>query len=66
LIALNLSDQTQPLSFSQSLPTDIPMAEVLASTLLLANVKPSNPAFRSINAALAPNEGLVLQLKEKR
>jgi len=65
LIALNLSDQTQPMILSQSIlqsiSTDICMAEVLASTLL-----PSNLGLRPIDAALAPNEGLILKLKEIR
>jgi alpha-glucosidase len=56
LIALNLGDKTRPLK----LPTDTCVADVLAST-----VGPSTVAIRPIDAALAPNEGLVLRLKEK-
>jgi len=65
LIALNLGDQTQPLTLSQSLPTEPCVVEVLVSTLLASTLQPSHLAFRPLDAALAPNEGLVLRLKEK-
>lgn len=52
LIALNLGDKTRPLT----LPTNTCVAEVLCSTL----------AERSMDGMLAPNEGVVLRLKEKR
>lgn len=55
LIALNLSDQTRPLT----LPTDASIDEVLAST-----VWPSNLSLRPIDGTLAPDEGLVMRLKE--
>ena len=61
LIALNLSDQTRPLS----LPIDTRVAEVLASTLLTSTLRLSNLTPRPMDEPLAPNEGLVLQLKEK-
>jgi len=60
LIALNLGDQTRPLK----LPTDTSVAEVLASTLLPSTVGPANLAIREIDTPLAPNEGLILRLKE--
>ncbi len=68
LIALNLSDQTRPLS--QSLPSDTCVADVLASTLMPStvrpsNIGPSNRELRAIDAVLAPNEGLILLLKAK-
>jgi glycosidase len=56
LIALNLSDQTRLLT----LPTETCVAEVLASTLW-----PSNLALRPMDGTLAPDEGLVVRLKEK-
>ncbi|TWU33270.1 alpha-amylase family glycosyl hydrolase [Novipirellula artificiosorum] len=56
LIALNLSDAMRTLM----LPTDTCVEEVLASTL-----PPSTWALRPLDAALAPNEGLLLRLKEK-
>jgi oligo-1,6-glucosidase/alpha-glucosidase len=80
LIALNLSDQIRPLSLSQSLPTNTCVADVLASTLLPSTllpstlrpsagtpsiVAPSNLAIRPLDAALAPDEGLVLRLKDE-
>jgi glycosidase len=52
LIALNLGDKTRPVT----LPTDTSDAEVLCSTL------PERP----MDDTLAPNEGLILRLKEKR
>ncbi|MEQ8667805.1 MAG: alpha-amylase family glycosyl hydrolase [Pirellulales bacterium] len=61
LIALNLSDETRPLPLPPSQPTDTCLAEVLASTLW-----PSNLTLRSMNGTLAPDEGLVLRLGEKR
>jgi oligo-1,6-glucosidase/alpha-glucosidase len=57
LIALNLSDQMRTLT----LPPDTSVADILAST-----VWPANLALRPMDAALAPDEGLILQLKEKR
>jgi oligo-1,6-glucosidase/alpha-glucosidase len=51
LIALNLRDETRPLT----LPTDTCVAEVLVSTRPL----------RPMDDTLAPDEGLVLRLKEK-
>lgn len=56
LIALNLSDQMRPLT----LPADANIAEVLAST-----VWPSNLAVRPLDSELAPDEGLILRLREK-
>jgi len=68
LIAMNLSDQTQPLSLSQSLtqslPKDSRRVEVLSSTLLPSTVVPSTLLHRPLDEPLAPNEGLVLRLKE--
>ncbi len=61
LIALNLSDRTQPLPLSSSLPPDTCAAAVLISTLW-----PSDLTLRPIDGALAPNEGLVMRLQEKR
>ena len=55
LIALNLSEQTQPLPRFRTLPTDHWVAQVLLSTV--ANRRP--------NETLAPNEGLILQLNEQ-
>ena len=52
LIALNLGDKTRPLT----LPTDTRVAEVLCSTL----------TERLMDDTLAPNEGVVLRLREKR
>jgi len=70
LIAMNLSDKTRPLSISQSLfqllPTDACVAEVLASTLIPPTISSSKLALRPLDAALGPNEGLVLRLKEIR
>ena len=54
LIALNLSNETRPLTLHTSLPTDTCVAEVLASTRPL----------RPLDGTLAPNEGLVLRLKD--
>ena len=51
LIALNLGDKTRALT----LPTDTCVAGVLCSTL----------AERPLDDTLAPNEGVVLRLKEK-
>lgn len=56
LIALNLSDEMRPLT----LPLETRGEDVLASTLW-----PSQQAGRSPDGTLAPNEGLVVQLKEK-
>ena len=56
LIALNLSDETRPLSLPTSLLTDTCDAEVLVSTRPL----------RPMDGTLAPDEGLVLRPKEKR
>ena len=56
LIALNLGDQARPLT----LPTDTCVADVLVSTLW-----PSTVRLRPRGGTLAPNEGLVLQLKEQ-
>lgn len=56
LIALNLTDQTRPLT----LPAGASVAEVLVST-----VWPSNLALRRMDGTLAPDEGLVLRLREK-
>jgi len=56
LIALNLGDQTRPLM----LPANTCVTGMLASTLW-----PSNLALRPMDAALAPNEGLILRLKEE-
>jgi alpha-glucosidase len=55
LIALNLRDQARPLT----LPADASIAEMLAST-----VWPANLALRPMDGILAPNEGVVLRLRE--
>ncbi len=56
LIALNLCHETRSLTLSK----DTCVADVLASTLW-----PSNLALRPLNGTLAPDEGLVVRLKEK-
>ncbi|WP_315852206.1 alpha-amylase family glycosyl hydrolase [Rosistilla carotiformis] len=61
LIVLNLGGKTRPLM----LPTKTCVAEVLASTLLPSTASRSHRAFRSVDNVLAPDEGLVLRLKEK-
>ncbi len=56
LIALNLGHAARPLT----LPTNTCVEDVLASTLPL-----STRAIRPLDGTLAPDEGLVLRLKEK-
>lgn len=67
LIALNLGDQPRPLpqvpwlSQSTSMSIDSCVYEVLVSTLW-----PSSFQTRPLDGTLAPNEGLILRLKEER
>lgn len=61
LIALNLGNKSRPLT----LPTDTCIAEVLASTLWPSTPGTSNLTPHLMNGMIAPDEGLVLQLKEK-
>ena len=60
LIVLNLSDEPRPMMLPQSLLMDTCDAEVLCSTLTESTL-----ALRTLDGVLAPNEGLVLLLKEK-
>lgn len=65
LITLNLSDETRPLPLPPSVPIDTCVANVLASTLMAFNTLPTRQAYHLVGAVLAPNEGLILRLKEK-
>jgi alpha-glucosidase len=56
LIALNLGDQTRPLT----LPEGVSIVEILASTAWLSNL-----ALRPMDDTLVPNEGLILRLREQ-
>ncbi len=62
LIALNLSHETRALT----LPTNASVEDVLASTLQPSLRQPSLRPLRPMDRTLAPDEGLVLRLKEKR
>lgn len=70
LIALNLSHRARPLSLSQALPKNTCVTDILASTLLpsltlLSTQGRPDGELRRMDV-LAPNEGLVLRLKETR
>lgn len=61
LVALNLGDQTRPLT----LPKKTDVRDVLASTLSPSTQNSASVLRQPFGGTLAPNEGLVLQLKEQ-
>lgn len=61
LVALNLGDQTRPLT----LPKKTDVRDVLASTLSPSTQNSASVRLQPFSGTLAPNEGLVLQLKEQ-
>ncbi len=60
-IMLNLCGETRPLM----LPTNTEVTEVLATTLLPSTSNPTHLSNLLVDGRLAPDEGLVLRLKEK-